>query len=625
MGLIVDALKQLVEQGDLDIDRPKEPAVTSIRLTKKNSLASEQPTELNSQLAQTRPNRGIENSASGLLGNQTVVVESSASPSTVEVVETESVDSTELSNFESYDSLLSDVDERLDSIEQSLDASEPSESPPSGIAAASEINSAVAPRTVAPAPTAFDSSPTPELAPDAGTTNAGQLQAAPELSDEQPSALGSQPSDAPPQESPASPAETLSPAETFEEELPEVPETDSNPAKEVLSDHVDALLDGIVEQDGNELPHAPGSSTPSLSAAINFDEPDDDDIDVVEPDEVNVEALFEAAEKSESPYQPVVGAWAEVAANEEGEDNELVSDEFVSDEHDDEAEDVCQTMKVDDGTLSTFSEDYLPRSSNEETPEGEHSGNVESSQEIEVTHAPVEAAPLAVMPKLPPTEFDKKIQTLLADSRRRKPFEQLRDGIDHLVSKGATKSILILTVDTPNRSADVNSTLASLYGETVVEPILLIDGAFPGRTISERFGADGEGLIEVAKSVNSSDVNSRDNDEWESVLRLTDQEGMHLLPAGGGVVANGSELVDRHDELSSLFEIWKHRYGRIVVDGGSTDSPIAGTLSRACDATFLLVELGQDSSDAARQSVESLQQAGGRVLGCIVDDMGADS
>jgi Mrp family chromosome partitioning ATPase len=61
-------------------------------------------------------------------------------------------------------------------------------------------------------------------------------------------------------------------------------------------------------------------------------------------------------------------------------------------------------------------------------------------------------------------------------------------------------------------------------------------------------------------------------------------------------------------------------YELVVVDAASLAHPETAQIAAACDATYLVVRLGETSPRMLREAAQVIQLHGGRLLGCVAID-----
>lgn len=112
--------------------------------------------------------------------------------------------------------------------------------------------------------------------------------------------------------------------------------------------------------------------------------------------------------------------------------------------------------------------------------------------------------------------------------------------------------------------------------------------------------------------------------QFEDVVCSTDVPNFHLVFAGP-VPPNPSELLG-----SERFELFmaqaKELFDIIIVDTPPVGSVIdAAIVSKQCDGGILVIKSGNISYRFARKSIEQLEVAGCKILGCVLNEVALNS
>ena len=108
--------------------------------------------------------------------------------------------------------------------------------------------------------------------------------------------------------------------------------------------------------------------------------------------------------------------------------------------------------------------------------------------------------------------------------------------------------------------------------------------------------------------------------DWTAAVRTTAHERVSLLPGGTDAAGRG-EGRDVQGLGRLLRELAGH-YGLVVVDAPSLAHRGAAQLAADCDATYLVVRLGEGSPRMLREAAQVVQSNGGRLAGCVAIDAG---
>ncbi len=105
---------------------------------------------------------------------------------------------------------------------------------------------------------------------------------------------------------------------------------------------------------------------------------------------------------------------------------------------------------------------------------------------------------------------------------------------------------------------------------------------------------------------------------WMNAIRATSLPRVSLLPGGTGALRR----LDVRTAAGLLRELAGH-YDLVLIDATSLAHEGTAQLAATCDGTCLIVRLSEGSRRSVRESVRVIDNAGGRLLGCIAIDAGA--
>jgi len=149
--------------------------------------------------------------------------------------------------------------------------------------------------------------------------------------------------------------------------------------------------------------------------------------------------------------------------------------------------------------------------------------------------------------------------------------------------------------------------LAPLLAEGLSEDVLLVDANFRRPRLADYFDLEAERtLVDVLLGAIP----------WREAVCGTAHRRFAILPGGrfpspDGRPPNWVELRSVVDELRGHFRL-------ILLDAAALCFPEVGGMSRACDGTYLVVQLGATGSRAARQAAHAIGSCGGQLWGCVV-------
>jgi Mrp family chromosome partitioning ATPase len=178
---------------------------------------------------------------------------------------------------------------------------------------------------------------------------------------------------------------------------------------------------------------------------------------------------------------------------------------------------------------------------------------------------------------------------------------------------GATSAALLFVgADVGDHGALVAAHLGAALAAQRGGGVLLIDANSATRALSLGFGLNGRaGFTELLTDVCEGEPNA--------VYRSAVPD-VSVLPAGRNVVLGAADLDAR---VSVLIRELGRQQRWILVHAGAAESSLTQAFCRFCDGVYLLVRLGQTTPEEAQRTLESLQNAGGRILGCIATNVPA--
>ena len=218
--------------------------------------------------------------------------------------------------------------------------------------------------------------------------------------------------------------------------------------------------------------------------------------------------------------------------------------------------------------------------------------------------APVPPVPLPRPSTRPPTGAERAVRRTLGEPHRRQPLAELAARLRQDASKTGSRTLLLVGIGPESATHETALHVASLLAEEGGH-VLLVDGDLARRQLS----ADLDDLQEPGLS-----NLAREAAVPGDLLRPTALQGLAFLPAGTERFANLEESVG--DLPRSLGQL-AAKFDLVLVDGGRSGDPGTAALSRLCDATYVVVQLGAVQASQAQQSLRELRAGGARVLGCI--------
>ncbi len=167
----------------------------------------------------------------------------------------------------------------------------------------------------------------------------------------------------------------------------------------------------------------------------------------------------------------------------------------------------------------------------------------------------------------------------------------------------------VLLFTSPADGAGKTITLARLapwLAEGMEDNVLVVDANFRNPDMAH--------WLSVAPAWRLPDVLANLAD-WAAAVRTTAQHGVSLLPGGSDALGRG--LGSNIQGMSHLLRDLAGHYGLVAVDSASLAHRGTAQLAAFCDATYLVVRLGEGSSRLLREAVQVIHRNGGRLAGCV--------
>lgn len=188
-------------------------------------------------------------------------------------------------------------------------------------------------------------------------------------------------------------------------------------------------------------------------------------------------------------------------------------------------------------------------------------------------------------------------------------FRKLRTHLIFSTGGDPLRTLLITSPTASEGKSSVSSNLAVTFAQQKLR-VLLVDADMRRARLHTLFEVDRlPGLTEVLARQAT----------LEEVIRPTQIDGLHLLPAGT-LVPNVSELLGSERMSAAMAEL-SARYDLLVVDTppvlAAADAEI---LAVQTDATIVVVRAGQTERQSAQYAVQQLRAVGARVVGAVLND-----
>jgi polysaccharide biosynthesis transport protein len=177
----------------------------------------------------------------------------------------------------------------------------------------------------------------------------------------------------------------------------------------------------------------------------------------------------------------------------------------------------------------------------------------------------------------------------------------------------ADRAMKVIMVTSPGPKEGKTTTAVSLAIAMAQAgaKVLIVDTDMRRPRLHRIFGVPGsEGITSVLL----------DKGKLEEVIKTTEVPDLYVLPCGP-IPPNPAELCQGERFKSLLGELCE-RFDRVLLDSPPvmvvTDAVVLGTI---VDGTLLVARTSQTTRGGLRETVRQLRDVGGRILGCVMNDM----
>lgn len=218
--------------------------------------------------------------------------------------------------------------------------------------------------------------------------------------------------------------------------------------------------------------------------------------------------------------------------------------------------------------------------------------------------AAAELASTAAPARPQPTAAEAELQGLLSNEAHSRPYRDLVAMVRRDVAGKATPVIAIVGLEGQESTEHVTAALGTLLAGQQTRTVLLIE-ANPARCLAKRYGRQqANGLTEMLAG----------RTERPKAIAPTSHEQLDLLPFGQATEEQARLLPPA---LSTELVQARTTHGAAVIDAGPLSSPWAIAASKAADAAYLVVRVGDTSAEYATSCVHRFRGSGGKLTGCI--------
>jgi len=236
------------------------------------------------------------------------------------------------------------------------------------------------------------------------------------------------------------------------------------------------------------------------------------------------------------------------------------------------------------------------------------------SRVVHVTTSPTRASSVSFEPvvhEAPPassgvgTTYEMCLALEHDEPRLIRQFHRLAETIISQFPPDQGGTIFFAGAGSSSHVADVSGYVAKQLTEQCHGDVILVDADAADRVLTQRFAAGTEkGLVEALQ-------------DGTPAARFVVSTAIARM----AFLAFGESLASRRTIASQAVRDavaeWKTTYRYTVVAGGATLSTLTGLLARHCDATYLVVPLGQADQQQTALVAQKLTAAGARLLGSV--------
>ena len=187
--------------------------------------------------------------------------------------------------------------------------------------------------------------------------------------------------------------------------------------------------------------------------------------------------------------------------------------------------------------------------------------------------------------------------------------------VGHLLRRGERppRTILVTSAEAREGKSTVAGMMAATAARYLKKRTILVDGDLRNPAVGRLMAMDDKpGLGEW--------LSGRSGSQPLDMRRATGLENLHVLTAGTKI-ARPADVLDA-DAVEALVAQCAKTYDLTFIDT-SPIMPVADPLifSAAVDATVIVIKVGVTQRQTAQRAIQLLHQAGGRVAGCVLNDV----
>ena len=169
--------------------------------------------------------------------------------------------------------------------------------------------------------------------------------------------------------------------------------------------------------------------------------------------------------------------------------------------------------------------------------------------------------------------------------------------------------IAFLSCEPQSHVTEVAGHLGMFVANTTKKRVLLVDGDQRGSRLSMKYSVNKDYGLTNALLQGS---------DWAELVQPTANRNIFVLPAG-----TSSPPLGGFDQsvVQKIVDEWKSTFDYVFVDNGQAYSLSANPVHEACDATYVVLRLGETNRNEADQVIQQLLDNENNLTGCVVTNM----
>jgi capsular exopolysaccharide synthesis family protein len=224
--------------------------------------------------------------------------------------------------------------------------------------------------------------------------------------------------------------------------------------------------------------------------------------------------------------------------------------------------------------------------------------------------------PEIVTPKAAPVSNEPRLTIIQRMDHESPAATEARRMVNHLVrlKPNGIRSVLVTSAEAGEGKSTVSALLSIAAAQYLKKRTLLLDGDLRRPVLNELFG--------ISKQPGLADwLNRTAERPLLDLAHRTSLERLHVLTSGDGLSDPGDLL--EADSITTLVKEFSRVYELVVIDSPPI-MPVSDPLVFAphVDATVVVIKAGVTRRQSVKRALQLVEQAGGHVMGCILNDIG---